>query len=235
MQPGPFGPWIAKGKGTENLLMRALNGLLMTIAGVGLLGASAMADGPKVHDAVRKRVTATLGAESTWSAERVREALGNDPAFERLIANLRTRAGAGVGSHASGEDAQQDALLKIWRSRPEFLLKPYEEILRYLRAANRRNLLTEIHKSSSKRASALSAGMEPEAPSDDDPTTTLEAVDLAKELHARLGGAERTVLEARLQGAHSERAVARRTGLSRHVVAQAMEGVERELRKLIAA
>lgn len=213
----------------------ALNGLFLTLAGVGFLSGSAMADGPRLHEEVRGRVAASLGAPSTWTAESVREALRNDPSFEGLIQYLRARTGRGVRRHDGGDDAQQDALLKIWRGRPEIFLKPHEEVLKYLRTANGRNLLTEIDKSSSRRAAPLTEGMDPPTTFRDDPTATVEAMDLVRELHDRLDDTERAVLEARLDGNASERAIARSTGMTRHAVAQAMEGVHRKLNVLIAA
>jgi len=215
-------------------MRHALNGLFLTLAGVGLLSGSAVADGPRLHEEIRNRVTSSLGSQVP-TAEAIREALRNDPAFDRLIGYLRARTGTGVRGHGSGEDAQQDALLKIWRGRPQILLKPHEEVLRYLRAANGRNLLTEIDKSSSKRSVPLIDGLDPAATVRDDPTASYEAMDLVKALHDRLDANQRDVLEARLEGHRSERSIARATGLSRHIVAQALESVHRELNVLLAA
>ena len=210
--------------------MKALNGLVLTLAGIGLLSGPGIANGPRLHEGLRGRVLESLGETAPHAASDVRAALRGDPEFERLLDYLRTHAASVVARHTAGDDAVQQTLLKIWRGRPEVFLLPHDEILRYLRSATGRNLLTEIDRSNGRR------GVHPldVDPADHrDPVGDADTEDLLHALRNRLDGTERTVLDARLEGHHSERKIAAATGLTRHAVGRATEGITNALADLV--
>lgn len=210
--------------------MKSLNGLVLTIASIGMLSGPGLADGQRMHEGLRSRVLESLGETSAHAASDVRDALRDDPEFERLLDYLRTRAGSSVNRHAAGDDAVQQTLLKIWRGRPEVFLLPHDEIIRYLKSATGRNLLTEIDRSNAR----LGVGPLNIDPADDrDPARDADTEDLLHTLRNRLDDTGRTVLEARLEGHHSERKIAAATGLTRHAVGRATEGITSALADLV--
>jgi len=210
--------------------MKGLNGLVLTLAGIGLLSGPGLAEGPRLHEGLRGRVLDSLGDIPGHAASDVRAALRDDPDFDRLLDYLRTHAAASVKRYDSGDDAVQQTLLKIWRGRPEVFLLPHDEIIRYLRSATGRNLLTEIGRSNARRGvSPLNID-----PADArDPTPDADTQDLLDTLRERLDDTGREVLAARLEGHHSERKIAVATGLTRHAVGRATAGIKSALSDLI--
>ncbi|MEE2711975.1 MAG: hypothetical protein VX913_04300 [Planctomycetota bacterium] len=210
--------------------MKGLNGLVLTLAGIGLLSGPGLADGPRLHEGLRSRVLDALGDSATRAASDVRAALRDDPDLDRLLDYLRTRAAASVKRHDAGDDAVQQTLLKVWRGRPDVFLLPHDETIRYLRSATGRNLLTEIDRTNARRG----VGTINIDPADNrEPAWNTDTQDLVDTLRDRLDEAGQRVLDARLQGHHSERKIAAATGLTRHAIGHATRGITSALSELL--
>ncbi len=217
-------------------MRRMIHSLAWTIAGCGLLaGSAAFADSLRSHDDVRARVLATVGSE--WAdAERIRAALREDPDFSRLLEYFRQRALQSLRHSSLAEDAVQETFMKTWKGRPEIFLKDHDEVVRYLRGAARKNLLTLIRRSGLPGGRAT-ATAEPSADLADqrsvDPLAEPAARELLERLQQRLGHAERQVLSLRLAGTRSTRALAQATGASRHEARRLEEKIAQEWRRMV--
>lgn len=215
---------------------RVLNTIALTLVGAGMLAASGtLDDSSRLYDEVLSRARTTAGIE-VLDGDAIRAALRDDRAFALRIDDLRLRTLAFIRDARFGEDAFQEAFLKTWRGRPEMFLKGDDELLRYLRAATRKNLLTMLGKSAREHVGARGAETEVEELADaraTDPLAALSAEDLAARLVERLSPAGRAVLALRRGGAHSDRRVAAATGASRHAVQRVTEDIRRELARLL--
>jgi len=215
---------------------KALKTIALTIVGCGLLAASAtMDDTLRLHDEVRGRVRAMIcGSEE--SPEAVRAALRGDQGFAALLEVFRRRTLASIRDPRYAEDAFQEALLKTWKGRPDLFLHSHDEILRYLRSATRKNLITLAKKSSRSRGPFGPDGEDLDEVFDRsvaDPGDVAAAEDLLARLVDRLTPAEREALARRLDGAHSDRRVAAATGASRYAAGRATESIRHELARLL--
>jgi RNA polymerase sigma factor (sigma-70 family) len=213
----------------------ALHRLLLTLAGAGVLSGAATADPAALHQELRGRVLGAVGEDADGKAEAVRDALHADPAFEPLLEVFRRQALSAVAHHPEGADAVQDALLKVWKGRPQVFLQDSDSVARYLRSAARRNLLTRIDRASGRGRLRPADVAEPHRTpvGSEEPTGAAELADLVDALAARLDGDELRVLERYLAGEESQRAIGRDLGLSRHAVDRCTGRIARELAALL--
>ena len=172
---------------------------------------------------------AEAAGEAAVSADAVRSALLQDADFDRLLEKLRRGALASARPKRHAEDSLQEALLKIWRGRPELFLRGHDELLRYLRSATRRNALT-LAGCDRTEAADLS---ELAASGTSGPEREAEARDLLEELTARLDAEEREVLQSLLCGAHSQRDLANEHGSTRYAAARSLDRIKGKLDRLI--
>lgn len=204
-------------------MRRTWKGLALTLAGCGALASPALADGTReLHQEVRERVLTQVGGSR--DARQLREALAGDPEFDRLLQRIRRVSLWPVHGDEDGEDAVQSALLKMWRGRPELFLLETEEVVRYLKVAARRNLITER----SKVPQALGDADDEFSGGASDPVADALAQDLYDELLSRIDDEERAVLESRLDGVASQRDVAKRLGWTRYQAMRAGGDLERK-------
>lgn len=209
-------------------MRKTLKGIAITLAGCGALATPALADGTlELHQQVRERVLTQVGLVRT--PEELRDALAGDPEFDRLLARIRRHSMWPVRGDEDGEDAIQNALLKMWRGRPELFLLETEEVVRYLKVAARRNLIT----AHSKVPRTFADGDDQQLESRDvGPDDEVLAADLYEQLTERLGAEELAVLESRLDGVSSQRDVAKHLGWSRYQAMRAGEDLERRAQSL---
>lgn len=219
-------------------MSRMMQTMALTLAGCGLLVSSGLwTDSARLHDTIRARVLAGLGAAPT-SAESVRAALRGDPEFGRLLACFCRRTLATLRHPVHAEDAVQETFLKTWKGRPEMFLREHDEVLRYLREAARRNLLTLMHRAApapNGRRAADADLATLASPETSDPLAALAAQDLLEQLQQRLDPEERAALAERLAGAHSERELSAGIGASRYAASQLTESIRRKLAQLLEA
>lgn len=215
---------------------RVFKTIALTIVGCGLLAAYDLDDRRLARDEVRAVVCAELDRDRS-SADAVRATLRAQPGLAARLEALRRRTLASIRDARFGEDAFQETLLKTWKGRPEMFLKGDDELLRYLRTATRRNVMTLAKRSSPARTRTQSDDPVLDAVADVRETNALDAVagsDLLSRLTERLGAREREVLAARLRGATSDRQVAAASGISRYAAGQATARIRRELTRLLA-
>lgn len=210
-----------------------MNGLMLTLAGLGLLAGGVCGSSPsELHARVVARTQGGAGATPTD----LRASLGGDPNFDNLLGWYRRRTLAGQAADQDAEDALDEALLRIWKRRPELLLLPPDEVVRYLRVALSRNLASIKRKDSSSKVRWDHDPLEiaeQAAAEIADAGDEASASDLLARIRDGLAKDDVRVLEARLEGRVSQRAVARQTGLSRHVVASADERIAQRIGSLL--
>lgn len=209
----------------------AINRLVLTVAGVGLLSGSGAASPRELHDQLRNRVLESIGQVSDCCPAAVRAALERDPGFGPLLESYRRRALAAVRSHPEAQDAVQETLLKVWRGRPDVFLESHDDVLRYLKTATRRNLYTGIREAAQNRNGELA---QQAWTKEGDPADVALSEDLLAALSARLDPRDFQVLEAYLDGRDSQRRIAGALGLSRYAVGQSTERIGKELRTLLS-
>ncbi len=214
-----------------------LKRLALTLAGVGVLaGASKGSESAEgLHDRIRTRVLLAVSAEGE-NSESVRGALVRDPEFSRLLTEIRHRSLMKVKASDHAEDALQEALMKTWTGRPQIFLRPYQEVLRYLQTSTRHNLLTQLKKAAyhGRKVSFSEENAEATPSQAPDPSDEVTERDLFRALSSNIEDRDQPVYLALLNGAKSEREVARATGLSRHLVARATSRIAQELGELLA-
>ncbi len=196
-----------------------LNRLVLTVAGLGLLAGALPASGSE-----------------TCSPAAVREALQRDPGFGKRLESYRRRALAGFRSHPEADDAVQETLQRVWKGRPGLFLEAGDEVVRYLRAATRRNLATEIRKSAGPGVRPVNGTdqlLEGCSTRAEDPAEIVASEQLLEALAARLEPRDLEILEAYLDGATSQRGIARSLGLTRYAVSSATARIGDELRALL--
>lgn len=219
-------------------MSKALNGIVLTLAGIGLLtGPGAAGAAPeRLHADLRARVLDDLGDPADHPPEAIRTALKNDPDFAPVVAHHTRKALDGVRRHPSGEDALQETLLKIWKGRPGIFLKPHDEVVRYLRASTGRNLCTNIQRAGRTGAATPERqALAEAAATDHDPTSDPITDDLLTALRTRLDPVAREVLRVRIDGHQTERTIATVTGLTRYSIARATDRIHAELADLLVS
>lgn len=208
-------------------MRKTLKGLAF-IAGCGALANPALADGTReLHQEVRSRVLTQVG--TTRTAQQLRDALSGDPEFNRLLSRIRRHSLWPVRGDEDGEDAIQNALLKMWKGRPELFLLETEEVVRYLKVAARRNLITAHSKVPNTLAEGEDGRLESAAIG---PAEEAVAADLYDQLTERISDDEQAVLESRLDGILSQRDVAKHLGWSRYQAMRAGDDLERRAESL---
>ena len=210
-------------------MRKTLKLLALTVAGCGSLAVPGLTqEASALIDEVRPGIT-EVAAGGSFSSDAVREALLEDPDFDGLFERLRRETLPTSNLARHGEDSLQEALLKIWRSRPELFLMDQDELVRYLRTATRRNAITLAAKDRSETLEPAEIA----ATRTGGPASEAEALDLLEALSARLGSQEQEVLKSLLCGTHTVRDLARELGRTRYAIGRSLDQIEKELNQLI--
>lgn len=217
----------------KNIIKR----IAFTLAGLGLLTSAVQADFPeKLHDQIRNRVINEVGIEP-HSKDLVRSALEKDPNFGLILEYFQERSLNGIQSFNDGEDAVQDATLKIWRLKPQIFLKPHDEVIRYFRTSAKRSYFTQLSKNASRKTTSGTEGLESMNLTQSlfqDPAEEAAARDLLEELSSRLQAEDMKVLDAYLSNSNlSQRKIAERLGVSRYAVAGSVGNIKHALSSLL--
>lgn len=205
--------------------------LALTLAGVGMFAGAAsstLEEPARLHDRLRSRVSARIGPQESVSSSVLRDALQADPDFSRLLEFFwRASLNSLRGSNLS-EDATQQTLLKVWKGRPQIFLQSYDEVMRYIRVAARRNLATEIHRKSRFGQDGLGDPLAFERIPDRETSGPVEgavAMDLVDQISARISTEDRPVLAALLEGHRSVRRLAARAETTRYRAGKSLEKI----------
>lgn len=228
-QGGTGSPATAPNRGLPggSRMRKAITGIALTLASCGMLSGSAAAEETvRLHAQVRARILNEVGS---LTADAIREALRQDPDFNRLLTRLRRESLDSAGRSDLAEDAAQDTLMKIWQGRPELFLLPHGDLVRYVRTAARRNLWTATARDRARSGSSL----EVEPCDVADPADAAAALDLLDELIDRLDPMERQVLEQRAQGVISQRDTAAALGQTRYAATRIGDGLDRKALALL--
>ncbi|MFO0983359.1 MAG: hypothetical protein U1E76_16760 [Planctomycetota bacterium] len=212
-----------------------IKGVALALAGLGLLAGTGGKDQARaLHEQMRTRVLERVGG-SEAARDDLRTALREDPDFDRLLAYHMHRLRHTRRTPDLAEDAAQATFYKVWKGRPEIFLREHDEIERYLSVAMRRNLASELWHAAAQPGKLADGDLDGVAdPTRADPAAATAASEALDQLCSRCAPEERRVLREQLSGAHSPRALAQRTGMTRFAAGRCSERIAQKLELLLS-